>query len=157
MKVKKFIFIICLCYRIVMENHKLPIRGHQKIKAQKRKLCRNWTNIGKLSMTMLQISQDGLICCNMLTKKWVHSFHILKYKNFDFFSLNIVIFFLLLQNDVEAAREAYDAFLSHYPYCYGYWRKYADYEKRKGSKKKCLEVSDLIKMLSYHITLNACS
>lgn len=45
------------------------------------------------------------------------------------------------QSDVEAAREAYDAFLSHYPYCYGYWRKYADYEKRKGSKKKCLEVS----------------
>lgn len=41
---------------------------------------------------------------------------------------------------MEAAREAYDAFLSHYPYCYGYWRKYADYEKRKGSKKKCLEV-----------------
>lgn len=45
------------------------------------------------------------------------------------------------QSDVEASREAYDAFLSHYPYCYGYWRKYADYEKRKGSKKKCLEVS----------------
>lgn len=42
---------------------------------------------------------------------------------------------------MEAAREAYDAFLSHYPYCYGYWRKYADYEKRKGNKKKCEEVS----------------
>lgn len=41
---------------------------------------------------------------------------------------------------MEAAREAYDAFLSHYPYCYGYWRKYADYEKRKGNKKKCEEV-----------------
>ncbi|KAL3285704.1 hypothetical protein HHI36_000234 [Cryptolaemus montrouzieri] len=35
---------------------------------------------------------------------------------------------------------SYDAFLSHYPYCYGYWRKYADYEKRKGNKKKCEEV-----------------
>lgn len=45
------------------------------------------------------------------------------------------------QNDIEAAREAYDAFLAHYPYCYGYWRKYADYEKRKGNKKKCEEVS----------------
>lgn len=44
------------------------------------------------------------------------------------------------QNDIEAAREAYDAFLSHYPYCYGYWRKYADYEKRKGNKEKCEEV-----------------
>lgn len=46
----------------------------------------------------------------------------------------------LLQNDIEAAREAYDAFLAHYCYCYGYWRKYADYEKRKGNKKKCEEV-----------------
>lgn len=46
----------------------------------------------------------------------------------------------MFQNDMEAAREAYDAFLSHYPYCYGYWRKYADYEKRKGNKKKCEEV-----------------
>lgn len=47
----------------------------------------------------------------------------------------------ITQNDIEAAREAYDAFLAHYPYCYGYWRKYADYEKRKGNKKKCEEVS----------------
>lgn len=45
------------------------------------------------------------------------------------------------QNDVDAARDAYDAFLGHYPYCYGYWRKYADYEKRKGeNKNKCNEV-----------------
>lgn len=48
---------------------------------------------------------------------------------------------ILLQTDIEAAREAYDAFLAHYPYCYGYWRKYADFEKRNGSKKKCEEVS----------------
>lgn len=44
------------------------------------------------------------------------------------------------ENDIEAAREAYDAFLASYPYCYGYWRKYADYEKKKGDKKKCEEV-----------------
>lgn len=52
----------------------------------------------------------------------------------------LYIWALTFQNDMEAAREAYDAFLSHYPYCYGYWRKYADYEKRKGNKKKCEEV-----------------
>lgn len=50
----------------------------------------------------------------------------------------------MFQNDIEAARQAYDAFLAHYPYCYGYWRKYADYEKRKGNKKKCEEVSETI-------------
>lgn len=54
---------------------------------------------------------------------------------------NSYLIFIYQQNDIEAAREAYDAFLAHYPYCYGYWRKYADYEKRKGNKKKCEDVS----------------
>ncbi|VVD01542.1 unnamed protein product, partial [Leptidea sinapis] len=58
----------------------------------------------------------------------------------DFTGWTYLLQYVDQENDVEAAREAYDAFLSHYPYCYGYWRKYADYEKRKGSKKKCLEV-----------------
>jgi len=31
------------------------------------------------------------------------------------------------------AREAYDAFLERYPYCYGYWKKYADMEKQNGN------------------------
>ena len=39
-------------------------------------------------------------------------------------------FFYPLQNNVEAAREAFDAFLKRYPYCYGYWKKYADLLKR---------------------------
>ena len=38
--------------------------------------------------------------------------------------------------EVELGREAYDAFLFRYPYCYGYWKKYADLEKKKGSKVK---------------------
>ncbi len=41
---------------------------------------------------------------------------------------------------VNQAREAYTAFLHRYPYCYGYWKKYADLEKRKGSKEKCMLV-----------------
>ncbi|XP_063627968.1 pre-mRNA-processing factor 39-like isoform X1 [Cydia splendana] len=58
----------------------------------------------------------------------------------DFTGWTYLLQYVDQESEVEAAREAYDAFLSHYPYCYGYWRKYADYEKRKGSKKKCLEV-----------------
>jgi len=38
------------------------------------------------------------------------------------------------------AREAYDEFLSRYPYCYGYWKKYADLEKRNNDYKKVFEV-----------------
>ncbi|XP_058445368.1 pre-mRNA-processing factor 39 [Malaya genurostris] len=58
----------------------------------------------------------------------------------DFTAWTYLLQYVDQENDIEAAREAYDAFLAHYPYCYGYWRKYADYEKRKGSKRKCEEV-----------------
>ncbi|CAG9759691.1 unnamed protein product [Ceutorhynchus assimilis] len=58
----------------------------------------------------------------------------------DFTGWTYLLQYVDQENDMKAAREAYDAFLSHYPYCYGYWRKYAEYEKRKGHKKKCEEV-----------------
>ncbi|XP_063235387.1 pre-mRNA-processing factor 39 isoform X2 [Bacillus rossius redtenbacheri] len=60
----------------------------------------------------------------------------------DFTGWTYLLQYVDQENDIDAAREAYDAFLSHYPYCYGYWRKYADYEKRKGNKEKCEEVFD---------------
>ena len=28
---------------------------------------------------------------------------------------------------MEQLREVYNEFLIYYPYCYGYWKKYADY------------------------------
>jgi len=59
----------------------------------------------------------------------------------DFTAWTYLLQYVDQENDVEAAREAYDAFLSRYCYCYGYWRKYADYEKKKGSFEKCDEVS----------------
>jgi len=30
---------------------------------------------------------------------------------------------------MATVHKAFDAFLAHYPYCYGYWKKYADLEK----------------------------
>lgn len=42
---------------------------------------------------------------------------------------------------LEHGREAYDQFLFRYPYCYGYWKKFADFEKKKGdSLEKCMMV-----------------
>lgn len=58
----------------------------------------------------------------------------------DFTGWTYLLQYVDQENDVEAAREAYDAFLSHYPYCYGYWRKFADYEKKNGNKDRCEEV-----------------
>jgi len=43
---------------------------------------------------------------------------------------------------LEHGREAYDQFLFRYPYCYGYWKKFADFEKKKGdSPEKCMMFS----------------
>ncbi|KAL0269665.1 UNVERIFIED_CONTAM: hypothetical protein PYX00_007316 [Menopon gallinae] len=60
----------------------------------------------------------------------------------DFTGWTYLLQYVDQENEIEAAREAYDAFLAHYPYCYGYWRKYADFEKRKGNNEKCEEVFD---------------
>lgn len=62
----------------------------------------------------------------------------------DFNAWTYLLQYVDSENDIEAAREAYDSFLSRYCYCYGYWRKYADYEKKKGSAEKCDEVSNLL-------------
>lgn len=62
----------------------------------------------------------------------------------DFNAWTYLLQYVDSENDVEAAREAYDSFLNRYCYCYGYWRKYADYEKKKGSVVKCDEVSKIL-------------
>ncbi|XP_046692650.1 pre-mRNA-processing factor 39 [Silurus meridionalis] len=42
------------------------------------------------------------------------------------------------ENHLLASRKAFDAFFLHYPYCYGYWKKYADIEKKHG----CIQEAD---------------
>nr|XP_018912524.1 PREDICTED: pre-mRNA-processing factor 39-like [Bemisia tabaci] len=58
----------------------------------------------------------------------------------DFTGWTYLLQYVDMESNVEHAREAYDAFLARYPYCYGYWRKYADFEKRKGSREHCEQV-----------------
>lgn len=67
------------------------------------------------------------------------------YRHF-FDELEVIFDFLLFlsQNDAEAAREAYTKFLERYPYCYGYWRKFADYEKKKGNPENVQTVSPIV-------------
>lgn len=43
-------------------------------------------------------------------------------------------------DETKPAREAYDEFLGRYPYCYGYWKKYADLEKRHRHMERAVEV-----------------
>lgn len=72
----------------------------------------------------------------------------------DFNAWTFLLQYVDSENDIEAARDAYDKFLSRYCYCYGYWRKYADYEKKKGSLEKCDEVSKITFLVSYHSFIN---
>uniref|UniRef100_A0A914W2K5 Suppressor of forked domain-containing protein n=1 Tax=Plectus sambesii TaxID=2011161 RepID=A0A914W2K5_9BILA len=43
-------------------------------------------------------------------------------------------------DETRPAREAYDEFLKKYPYCYGYWRKYAELERRHKHYERCIDV-----------------
>ncbi|XP_041661990.1 pre-mRNA-processing factor 39 [Cheilinus undulatus] len=44
------------------------------------------------------------------------------------------------ENILAAVRKAFDAFFLRYPYCYGYWKKYADIEKKHGNIQVAEEV-----------------
>jgi len=58
----------------------------------------------------------------------------------DFTGWTYLLQFVDTTGDIDDGREAYDAFLFRYPYCYGYWKKFADLEKRKGDMDKCMSV-----------------
>ncbi|KAM7368112.1 hypothetical protein PAMP_014362 [Pampus punctatissimus] len=44
------------------------------------------------------------------------------------------------ENVLEAVRKSFDVFFLRYPYCYGYWKKFADIEKKHGNIQVAEEV-----------------
>lgn len=72
----------------------------------------------------------------------------------DFTGWTYLLQYVDQENDAEAAREAYTKFLDRYPYCYGYWRKFADYEKKKGNPDNVQRVFDQgLKAISLSVDL----
>uniref|UniRef100_UPI00398E3FB0 pre-mRNA-processing factor 39-like isoform X1 n=1 Tax=Pristiophorus japonicus TaxID=55135 RepID=UPI00398E3FB0 len=59
---------------------------------------------------------------------------------YDFTGWTYVLQYVEQENHIWAVRKAFDAFFARYPYCYGYWKKYADIEKRLGFTKETEEV-----------------
>lgn len=47
-------------------------------------------------------------------------------------------------------RKAFDVFFLRYPYCYGYWKKYADIEKKHGN----IQVAEEVNMKSLSLLVN---
>ncbi|VDN54785.1 unnamed protein product [Dracunculus medinensis] len=60
------------------------------------------------------------------------------YGNFDAWTQ--LLSYVEQLDKTKTAREAYDEFLKRYPYCYGYWRKYAEFERRHKHIDRCIEV-----------------
>ncbi|CAG2224831.1 unnamed protein product [Mytilus edulis] len=56
----------------------------------------------------------------------------------DFTGWTYLLQYVEQENKLDDAREAYDAFFQHYAYCYGYWKKQADMEKRHGFTDKAI-------------------
>ncbi|XP_069064821.1 pre-mRNA-processing factor 39 isoform X1 [Pleurodeles waltl] len=58
----------------------------------------------------------------------------------DFSGWTYLLQYVEQENHIVAARSAFDHFFSHYPYCYGYWKKYADLERRHNNVTQADEV-----------------
>ncbi|KAK5864714.1 hypothetical protein PBY51_015933 [Eleginops maclovinus] len=58
----------------------------------------------------------------------------------DFTSWTDLLQYCEQESHITASRRALEAFLSRYPLCYGYWKKYADLERRAGYNNKAEEV-----------------
>ncbi|XP_062456799.1 uncharacterized protein LOC134154132 isoform X3 [Rhea pennata] len=58
----------------------------------------------------------------------------------DFTAWTELLQYVEQENHIFAARKAFDAFFAHYPYCYGYWKKYADMERRFDFAKETEEI-----------------
>ncbi|CAN8177777.1 unnamed protein product [Coccothraustes coccothraustes] len=58
----------------------------------------------------------------------------------DFSAWTELLAYVEQEELLEAARRAFDAFFQRYPYCFGYWRKYAELERRLGSARSAQQV-----------------
>ncbi|XP_069027878.1 pre-mRNA-processing factor 39 isoform X3 [Embiotoca jacksoni] len=58
----------------------------------------------------------------------------------DFTSWTDLLQYCEQESHITASRRALEAFLTRYPLCYGYWKKFADLERRAGYNDKAEEV-----------------
>ena len=55
---------------------------------------------------------------------------------------------------IESAREVFQAFFQFYPYCYGYWKKFADMERKQGHRERAIAVlEEGVKAISLSVDL----
>lgn len=59
-----------------------------------------------------------------------------------FFAFVYICLFVCPQGKLDPVREVFDAFLGLYPYCYGYWKKYADLERKHSGNDTAKQVGN---------------
>lgn len=59
-----------------------------------------------------------------------------------FFAFVHICLFVSPQGKLDPVREVFDAFLGLYPYCYGYWKKYADLERKHSGNDTARQVGN---------------
>ncbi|PIK36155.1 putative pre-mRNA-processing factor 39-like [Apostichopus japonicus] len=58
----------------------------------------------------------------------------------DFTGWTYLLQYVEQKNIIGFYREAFDEFFQHYPYCYGYWKKYGETERKHGNSALAYEV-----------------
>ncbi|CAN7942472.1 unnamed protein product, partial [Ixodes hexagonus] len=85
--------------------------------------------------TTTEVKKEGKETSPELEKYW----QVVRTNPADFTGWTYLLQFVEQENNLTAAREAFDKFFTYYPYCYGYWKKYADMEKKHCSIEKAEE------------------
>ncbi|KAK2154583.1 hypothetical protein LSH36_264g01032 [Paralvinella palmiformis] len=64
----------------------------------------------------------------------------------DFTGWTYLLQFVEQDGNLETSRPAFDAFLERYPYCYGYWKKYTDMEKKHAMFDEAEQALDALRI-----------
>eukprot|EP00877_Chromochloris_zofingiensis_P003202 jgi/Chrzof1/12883/Cz07g10240.t1 len=76
------------------------------------------------------LTDTPAIAANPLEDKYNEHWSVVQEKPQDFNTWTALLSTADKLDDLDKVRVAFDTFLSEYPLCYGYWKKYADAEKR---------------------------
>ena len=71
---------------------------------------------------------------------WTNLLQLVEQKVVYSYKSHMILNFHRGQDKLAPAREVFDSFLKLYPYCYGYWKKYADLVKKGGNSDDVIEV-----------------
>uniref|UniRef100_A0A8D2E2Z2 Pre-mRNA-processing factor 39 n=1 Tax=Sciurus vulgaris TaxID=55149 RepID=A0A8D2E2Z2_SCIVU len=104
-----------------------------------------------MNVTEMEQSPDGSPSVNASTEESeIEMANAVDLPVTDFTGWVYLLQYVEQENHLMAARKAFDKFFIHYPYCYGYWKKYADLEKRHDNIKQSDETLSLIVDLWIH-------